>query len=145
VVVDGRTARLHELTASPGIHLLLGRDVPDDAADVTLPAGPMLHRHRLEDRPETELVAVRPHGYIGFRCEAATVICSPSGCTASGRSQMVCSDPSAAAERGLQSLLARKRTSSKSEEARDRRFIAMFEFVATWWSSATTRLSRSGE
>ncbi|WP_426624704.1 FAD-dependent monooxygenase [Leifsonia sp. McL0607] len=70
VVVDGGTARLHQLTASPGIHLLLGRDVPDDAADDTLPTGPMLHRHRLDDRPGTELVAVRPDGYIGFRCEA---------------------------------------------------------------------------
>ncbi|MEV0283555.1 FAD-dependent monooxygenase [Kribbella sp. NPDC050820] len=61
VTCDGRTVRLHELTASPGIHLLLSRDTeqPD-------PLGPRVHVHRLTSRPGGDLVAVRPDGYVGL-------------------------------------------------------------------------------
>ena len=76
VSVDGQVVRLHELTAVPGIHLLLGRD----AGPAALGAGPafavdsrprLLHVHRLTSHPGTGLVAVRPDGYVGFRCGEA--------------------------------------------------------------------------
>ncbi|MFI7063611.1 FAD-dependent monooxygenase [Kribbella sp. NPDC050124] len=61
VTCDGRTVRLHELTASPGIHLLLSRD-----ADQPDPVGPRVHVHRLTSRPGHDVVAVRPDGYVGL-------------------------------------------------------------------------------
>jgi 2-polyprenyl-6-methoxyphenol hydroxylase-like FAD-dependent oxidoreductase len=61
VTSAGRDIRLHDLTARPGVHVLLDRD----AADV--PAGPLVHVHRLSSVPGRGLVAVRPDGYIGFR------------------------------------------------------------------------------
>ena len=77
VSVDGQVIRLHELTAEPGIHLLLGRD----AGPVALGAGRsfpavdsqprLLHFHRLTSHPGTGIVAVRPDGYVGFRCGGA--------------------------------------------------------------------------
>ncbi|MDQ0731017.1 FAD-dependent monooxygenase [Arthrobacter sp. B1I2] len=77
VTADGRAVRLHELTAVPGIHLLLERDAGPGAlgAVPALPAldnrGPLLHVHRLDSRPGRGVVAVRPDGYIGFRCGEA--------------------------------------------------------------------------
>jgi 2-polyprenyl-6-methoxyphenol hydroxylase-like FAD-dependent oxidoreductase len=77
VSVDGRVVRLHELTAAPGIHLLLGRD----AGPVAVGAGPvaaalerqprLLHIHRLSSHPGAGMVAVRPDGCVGFRCGEA--------------------------------------------------------------------------
>lgn len=62
---DGTTVRLHDLTARPGIHLLLDRDAdrPDDTV-----LGPWVTVHRLPDRPGRGLRAVRPDGHLGFRC-----------------------------------------------------------------------------
>jgi 2-polyprenyl-6-methoxyphenol hydroxylase-like FAD-dependent oxidoreductase len=64
----GRTVRLHELLARPGVHVLLERDadLPDDLA-----AGPMVHVHRLTSAPGRGLIAVRPDGHIGFRGQTA--------------------------------------------------------------------------
>ena len=76
--VGGRPTRLHDLTAAPGIHLFLERD----AGPATLGAGPtvpvtegqaplqgqLLHVHRLTSHPGRGVVAVRPDGYVGFRC-----------------------------------------------------------------------------
>jgi 2-polyprenyl-6-methoxyphenol hydroxylase-like FAD-dependent oxidoreductase len=63
VVCDGRTVRLHELTATPGVHLLLSRDAdPYDAS-------PLVRVHRLTNRPGAGVVAVRPDGHIGFRSD----------------------------------------------------------------------------
>lgn len=74
VSVDGRVARLHDLTAVPGIHLLFERDAgPGPAgAGPAFPAaagaGPLVHVHRLTSHPGRGVVAVRPDGYVGFRC-----------------------------------------------------------------------------
>ncbi|MFG1813521.1 hypothetical protein ACGFIF_07145 [Kribbella sp. NPDC049174] len=67
VVCEGRTARLHELTATPGIHLLLSADAEPSQA-----AGPRIHVHRLaRGGPGPGVVAVRPDGYVGFRSGSA--------------------------------------------------------------------------
>ena len=70
VTSAGRTLRLHELLARPGVHVLLERDAdqPDDLA-----AGPMVHVHRLTSASGHGLIAVRPDGHIGFRCQTADV------------------------------------------------------------------------
>jgi 2-polyprenyl-6-methoxyphenol hydroxylase-like FAD-dependent oxidoreductase len=64
----GRSIRLHELTARPGVHVLLDRDA--DRLDA-LPYGPLVNIHRLTSVPGRGLIAVRPDGYIGFRCQIA--------------------------------------------------------------------------
>jgi 2-polyprenyl-6-methoxyphenol hydroxylase-like FAD-dependent oxidoreductase len=64
----GRSIRLHELLARPGVHVLLDRDA--DRLDA-VPLGPLVHLHRLTSRPGRGLVTVRPDGYIGLRCAAA--------------------------------------------------------------------------
>jgi hypothetical protein len=68
VTTAGRTLRLHELLARPGVHVLLERDA-DRLDDVA--AGPMVHVHRLTSAPGRGLTAVRPDGHIGFRCQTA--------------------------------------------------------------------------
>jgi 2-polyprenyl-6-methoxyphenol hydroxylase-like FAD-dependent oxidoreductase len=62
VTIATGPARLHELTARAGVHLLLDRDAPDLDC---LPD--RVHAHRLLDRPGRGLVAVRPDGYVGLR------------------------------------------------------------------------------
>ena len=66
----GRSIRLHELVARPGVHVLLDRD-----ADCirTLPMGRSVHIHRLSSSPGRGLIGVRPDGYIGFRGRTADV------------------------------------------------------------------------
>lgn len=74
----GRPVRLHGLTAVPGVHLFLERDAGPDALGTDLakelaaPAaaerGPLVHVHRLTSHPGRGIVAVRPDGYVGFRC-----------------------------------------------------------------------------
>jgi len=64
----GRSIRLHELLARPGVHVLLDRDA--DRLDA-VPLGPLVHLHRLTSRPGRGLITVRPDGYIGLRCAAA--------------------------------------------------------------------------
>ena len=64
----GRIVRLHELLARPGVHVLLERDA--DRPD-TLLTDPLVHIHRLTSTPGRGLVAVRPDGHIGLRCQTA--------------------------------------------------------------------------
>jgi hypothetical protein len=65
VMVEGGSVRLHELTARPGIHVLLERDARPPAD--LLGGQPLLHVHRLVDHPGAAAVAVRPDGHVGFR------------------------------------------------------------------------------
>jgi 2-polyprenyl-6-methoxyphenol hydroxylase-like FAD-dependent oxidoreductase len=64
VTSGGQVRRLHEVTAAPGVHLLLGR-----GAASPLPAllGPWVCVHRLDDVPGRGMVAVRPDGHVGYR------------------------------------------------------------------------------
>jgi len=68
VMADGHRVRLHELTARPGVHVLLDRDA---ARPENLPPGPLISVHRLASVPGRGLTAVRPDGYIGFRGQLA--------------------------------------------------------------------------
>ena len=70
VGADGRSVRLHDLLARPGVHILLDRGAawPGDLA-----LGRFIHVHRLTSVPGRGLVAVRPDGYVGFRCGTAEV------------------------------------------------------------------------
>lgn len=62
VVCDGRTTRLHELTAGPGVHVLLSRDaVPGSGCPSAL-----VTSHRVSSWRGTGLVAVRPDGHVGL-------------------------------------------------------------------------------
>ena len=70
VMANGRRVRLHALLARPGVHILLQRDA-DDIDHLAF--GPYVTLHRLTSEPGTGLVAVRPDGYIGFRCGIADV------------------------------------------------------------------------
>lgn len=75
VSVEGRVGRLHDLTALPGIHLLLERDAGAatlGACQALAAAGhSLVHVHRLSSHPGRGVVAVRPDGYVGFRCGEA--------------------------------------------------------------------------
>ncbi len=64
---DGTGARLHDLTAGAGVHVLLGRDAPQIAA----PPGGRVSVHRLTGRPGRDVLAVRPDGVVGFRAGSA--------------------------------------------------------------------------
>jgi len=70
VVCGGTTVRLHDLTATPGVHVLLSRDADLDPRSV----GPRVVVHRLTDRPGTDVLAVRPDGVVGFRCGTADAV-----------------------------------------------------------------------
>jgi FAD binding domain-containing protein/aromatic ring hydroxylase-like protein len=70
VTTGGRRVRLHALLAHPGAHVLLNRDADDIER---LPLGPRVTIHRLASEPGTGMVAVRPDGYVGFRCQVADV------------------------------------------------------------------------
>jgi hypothetical protein len=67
--IGGRRGRLHELTAAPGIHVLLEPDAPWDPGMLggQAPNG-RVRVHRLVGHPGRGVVAVRPDGYVGFRC-----------------------------------------------------------------------------
>ena len=69
VTAGGRSLRLHELLARPGVHILLDRDAA--ALDTRPPRGPLVSVHRLTSCPGRGLTAVRPDGYIGLRTEIA--------------------------------------------------------------------------
>lgn len=75
VTADGRRVRLHALLAQPGVHVLLQRDAGacDDIESLALLLGPRVTIHRLTSVPGTGIVAVRPDGYVGFRCGSADV------------------------------------------------------------------------
>ena len=64
----GRSVRLHQLVAQPGVHVLVDRDADRLGS---LPLGPFVHVHRLTSNPGRGLIAVRPDGYIGFRSQTA--------------------------------------------------------------------------
>jgi 2-polyprenyl-6-methoxyphenol hydroxylase-like FAD-dependent oxidoreductase len=68
VRADGRSGRLHELLARPGVHILLDRDA--DRLDGLAP-GPFVTVHRLTSVPGRGVTVVRPDGYIGFRAGTA--------------------------------------------------------------------------
>lgn len=68
VGVGGRSLRLHELLARPGVHVLLDRDA--DRSDIP-PPGRLISVHRVTSTPGRGLTVVRPDGYIGFRCQIA--------------------------------------------------------------------------
>jgi FAD binding domain len=70
VTAGGRQVRLHELISRPGVHLLLRRDA--DAIE-RLRFGPNVAVHRLTSAPGDGIVAVRPDGYVGFRCGTADI------------------------------------------------------------------------
>jgi 2-polyprenyl-6-methoxyphenol hydroxylase-like FAD-dependent oxidoreductase len=69
VCCGGRSLRLHDLLARPGVQVLLERDA--DRLE-TLPLGPLVTIHRLTSTPGRGLMAIRPDGYIGLRCQIAT-------------------------------------------------------------------------
>ncbi|MEU2005755.1 FAD-dependent monooxygenase [Rhodococcus sp. NPDC019627] len=65
ITVDGAPRRLHDLTAAPGIHVLLCRDTPWSRSS---PAdGGFVRVHRIHSWPGDGVVIVRPDGYVGFR------------------------------------------------------------------------------
>ena len=64
VSCNGQRVRLHELTATPGVHLLLARDAPQVDAEEF---GEYVHLHRLSSWRGRGILAVRPDGYVGFR------------------------------------------------------------------------------
>jgi 2-polyprenyl-6-methoxyphenol hydroxylase-like FAD-dependent oxidoreductase len=68
VTVNGQHVQLHALLARPGVHVLLHRDA-DNVERLDLGARIMVHR--LASVPGMGLVAVRPDGYVGFRCGIA--------------------------------------------------------------------------
>ena len=65
-----RQVRLHSLLARPGVHVLLHRDAERIEH---LRLGPQVTFHRLASTPGAGLVAVRPDGYVGFRCRTAGI------------------------------------------------------------------------
>jgi 2-polyprenyl-6-methoxyphenol hydroxylase-like FAD-dependent oxidoreductase len=68
VMCDERAVRLHDLTARPGITVLLDRD--SESLDPRL-LGPHVTVHRISGWPGRGLIAVRPDGHVGFRCGIA--------------------------------------------------------------------------
>jgi 2-polyprenyl-6-methoxyphenol hydroxylase-like FAD-dependent oxidoreductase len=61
---EGRRVRAHELMATPGVHIFLqaeARNVPERLT------GRFVHVHRLDDRPGTGMLVVRPDGYAAVR------------------------------------------------------------------------------
>ncbi|MGZ3582157.1 MAG: FAD-dependent monooxygenase [Ktedonobacterales bacterium] len=69
VTVNGKGVRLHALLAKPGVHVLLHRDADDLVERLAL--GPHVTVHRLTSVPGTGVVAIRPDGYVDFRCGIA--------------------------------------------------------------------------
>lgn len=67
VSAGGRSIRLHELIARPGVHVLLDRDADRPGT----PPGRLISVHRVTSSPGRGVTAVRPDGYIGFRCQVA--------------------------------------------------------------------------
>ena len=67
---DGRSLRLHDLLARPGVHVLLDRDA-DRIEDLAL--GRFVTVHHLTRAPGCGVTTVRPDGYIGFRGGTAEI------------------------------------------------------------------------
>jgi hypothetical protein len=68
VRAEGRSVRLHDLLARPGVYILLDRDAGrlEDLAP-----GRFVTVHRLTSAPGRGVTVVRPDGYIGFRSRTA--------------------------------------------------------------------------
>ncbi|MEU4421529.1 FAD-dependent monooxygenase [Actinoplanes sp. NPDC024001] len=66
VEVDRRSVRLHELTARPGVHLLLDRD-----ASAIVAGSEIVHVHRLSSARGRGVTVVRPDGHVGAQAERA--------------------------------------------------------------------------
>ncbi|WP_213572872.1 FAD-dependent monooxygenase [Rhodococcus sp. USK13] len=65
ITVDGAPHRLHDLTAAPGMHVLLCRDTPWSMTSSL--DGEFVRVHRVHSWPGAGVVIVRPDGYVGFR------------------------------------------------------------------------------
>ena len=65
VTSAGRSIRLHELLARPGVHVLLDRDADPPGI---VPPGPLVRLHRITSSPGHGLLTVRPDGHVGLRC-----------------------------------------------------------------------------
>lgn len=63
VVTRGRTNRVHDLTCSPGVHVLHGAATHPHPAMGAIP----VTCHRIDTWPPQRILAVRPDGYIGYR------------------------------------------------------------------------------
>jgi 2-polyprenyl-6-methoxyphenol hydroxylase-like FAD-dependent oxidoreductase len=61
---EGRRVRAHQLLATPGVHILLQADAREVPERLT---GRFVHVHRLDDRPGTGMLVVRPDGYAAVR------------------------------------------------------------------------------
>jgi 2-polyprenyl-6-methoxyphenol hydroxylase-like FAD-dependent oxidoreductase len=61
VTIDGRAARLHDVVASPGVHVLIGREVTAPAV-----GGGLVSVHRVDGVHWPDMMAVRPDGYVGL-------------------------------------------------------------------------------
>ena len=70
-VVDGRWRRLHEVTASPGFHVLLHRDAVLPSGVLPLADCPAAV-HRVQTWRDA-VVVVRPDGHIGYRGPASQI------------------------------------------------------------------------
>jgi 2-polyprenyl-6-methoxyphenol hydroxylase-like FAD-dependent oxidoreductase len=68
VTTEARDLRLHALIAKPGVHVLLQRDADPIERGYF---GPQITIHRLTSTAGVGLIAVRPDGYVGFRCGVA--------------------------------------------------------------------------
>jgi hypothetical protein len=68
VRAGGRSVRLHELLARPGVHILLDRDA--DLLEDLAP-GRFVTVYRLTSVPGRGVTVVRPDGHIGFRGRTA--------------------------------------------------------------------------
>jgi 2-polyprenyl-6-methoxyphenol hydroxylase-like FAD-dependent oxidoreductase len=68
VTSAGHSIGLHDLLALPGVHILLDHDANQLNAT---PLGRFVTVHRLTSAPGSGVIAVRPDGYIGFRCQSA--------------------------------------------------------------------------
>jgi 2-polyprenyl-6-methoxyphenol hydroxylase-like FAD-dependent oxidoreductase len=62
VTVDGRAARLHEVIASPGVHLLIGPESTTPSIEIR----DMVSVHHVDAPRWPGVVAVRPDGYVGL-------------------------------------------------------------------------------
>jgi hypothetical protein len=90
VTSAGRTIRLHDLLAGPGVHILLDRDADPLG---TRPPSRFVSIHRLTSSPGRGLITVRPDGYVGFRSQTVEIgqlaawLASLGAGTAPGRRQ----------------------------------------------------------
>ncbi len=67
-VTSGGGRTLHEMTARPGVHVLLGRSAPTLGG---LPCHPWVHIHRVLSWPGAGAVGIRPDGHVGHTSRPA--------------------------------------------------------------------------